>query len=85
MTQLTSTLSKVRTLTEQRQEMNHKPEINFTLQCGKDVASFFVMFAIVFLAFAQLGNLLFGTQGPNSIQNLARDSFHQEKVENWAD
>ena len=32
------------------------------MQCGKDVASFFVMFAIVFLAFAQLGNLLFGTQ-----------------------
>ena len=31
------------------------------MQCGKDVASFFVMFAIVFLAFAQLGNLLFGT------------------------
>ena len=26
------------------------------------MASFFVMFAIVFLAFAQLGNLLFGTQ-----------------------
>ena len=39
-----------------------KPEYGFALQCGKDVASFFVMFAIVFLAFAQLGNLLFGTQ-----------------------
>ena len=66
MTQLTSTLSKVRTLTvtmKGQEGKNHERLLRnqSTLQCGKDVASFFVMFAIVFLAFAQLGNLLFGT------------------------
>ena len=30
--------------------------------CAKDLAGFFVMFFIIFLAFAQLGYLIFGTQ-----------------------
>ena len=39
--------------------------------CAKDLAGFAVMFFIVFLAFAQLGYLLFGTQVKDfsSIQN----------------
>ena len=31
-------------------------------RCAKDLAGFFVMFLIIFLAFTQLGYLLFGTQ-----------------------
>jgi polycystin 2 len=30
--------------------------------CAKDLAGFFVMFIIIFLAFTQLGYLLFGSQ-----------------------
>ena len=32
-------------------------------QAGRDLAGFAVMFFIIFLAFTQLGYLLFGTQG----------------------
>ena len=31
-------------------------------RCAKDLAGFAVMFFIIFLAFAQLGYLIFGTQ-----------------------
>ena len=31
-------------------------------RCAKDLAGFFVMFIIIFLAFTQLGYLLFGSQ-----------------------
>jgi diacylglycerol kinase len=38
-------------------------QLSMTLsRCAKDVAGFAIMFFIVFLAFAQLGYLIFGSQ-----------------------
>ena len=39
------------------------PKYSFSFhQCAKDVGGFAVMFFIIFLAYAQLGYLVFGTQ-----------------------
>lgn len=35
--------------------------ITFTLQSGDELTGFFIMFGIIFVAFAQLGLLLFGS------------------------
>jgi len=41
-------------------------QLNSTLgRCAKDVAGFMIMFTIVFMAYAQLGYLLFGGQNPD--------------------
>ena len=41
-------------------------QLNSTLgRCAKDVLGFMIMFGIVFMAYAQLGYLLFGGQDPD--------------------
>ena len=41
-------------------------QLNSTLgRCAKDILGVMIMFGIVFMAYAQLGYLLFGGQDPN--------------------